>query len=286
MKYTIYFLPVISAIFLALNFIDYNIIEDSAEGLPSEKFDPSLLRLNSLDALEAHVDSIAFNKNIASGSLDYAIEAKEVISKRFYHKYATQDLNENWIASFAQKITGLYLSSKITADDILTKPYGYCGQQNAVLMELLQQKKHDTRVVYLPHHFVIQGNIEGAWQYFDSDFEPNIPKEHRSNESWLKNIDTLAKAYRKDTGWINETFGNPVSFSYGKINEVQGKNAQLFQAITKWLSKIAFLFPLLWFVYLKRKKLSFATFYTKQTARSWNHNFYRNERVGQRTQSH
>lgn len=260
-------LLVLSLVFFALNFVDYNIIEDKSAAVINEKFDPALSRLNSLSRLEAYVDSVTAAKNIFPGTLEYALAADEIVSQRFYHKYATQDLSENWIASIAQKITGLYLSSKITADDILTKSYGYCGQQNAVLMELVQKKGHDYRVVYLRRHFIFQSKIAGKWCYFDSDLEPDIPKRMRLDENWLKNKDLLALAYRKDTQWVNKTIGDPVLFKYGRINEVQGSYAQGFQLITKWLSKTAFLFPLICFVYLKRNKTRIvATIYSKQAA--------------------
>ncbi len=258
-------LPVLSLVFFVLNFLDYNIVEDRSAVAINEKFDPALSRLNSLSRLEAYVDSVTAAKNIFPGTLEYALAADDIVSQRFYHKYATQDLSENWIASIAQKITGLYLSSKITADDILTKPYGYCGQQNTVLMELLQKKGHDYRVIYLRGHFIIQSRIAGKWCYFDTDLEPDIPKSMRVDENWVKNKDLLALAYRKDTQWVNKIIGDPGVFKYGKINEVQGSNAQVFQLITKWLSKIAFLFPLICFVYLKRNKKNIvATLYSKQ----------------------
>lgn len=253
-KYFKIFLFLLSFLFLILNFVDYNINEDNSLKIPKERFDVSLVQLNNLSKLEKYIDSLTEANNIEKGSLDYAIAAKNVITYRFYHKYATQNLSENWIASFAQKITGLYLSSKITADDILTRPYGYCGQQNTVLMELFQKKNQDCRVIYLPKHFVIQTNINGEWYFFDANGEPELSKNVRSNLNWLKNKDNLAKAYNKDASWINSTFGDPVKFTYGKVNEVQGRNAQIFQSITKWLSKIAFIFPLLLYFYLNRKK--------------------------------
>lgn len=256
MNYARYFLLAVSVLFLGLNFVNYNIIEDNSVRTETDRFDSSLLVLNSLNKLEAYVDSVARSKNIALGSLDYAIEAKDLIALRFYHKYASQNLNENWIAAVSQKITGLYLSSKITADDILSRPYGYCGQQNTVLMELLQRKKLDCRVIYLPSHFVIQSKIDGAWQFFDSNGEPDFPKDRRADMNWLTNKDTLAAYYKKDLDWVKGTFGDPVVFKYGKVNEKQGVNAQLFQRITKWLSRIAFVFPLLGFVYLNRKTKS------------------------------
>ena len=253
-------LLVLSVVFFVLNFTDYNINEDSDPVVISEKFTPSLTRLNSLSKLVAYTDSLTTLKCIRSATLEYAIEAKNIVSERFYHKYATQNLNENWIASVSQKLTGLYLSSNITADDILKKPYGYCGQQNAVLMQLFERKNIPCRALYLPHHFVIQGNINGKWCYFDADGEPNILPQQRSSEKWLCCPDSLAIAYGKDLKWVNTNFGNPIQIRFGKINEVQGPRAQIFQKITGPLSKIAFLFPLFWFVHLTRKnKKSVAT---------------------------
>lgn len=246
-------LLVLSVLFFALNFIDYNINEVSRPAAIHEKFDPSLTRLNSLNKLSNYVDSCCAAKQIAQGTLEYAIEAKNIVSKRFYHKYATQNLKENWMASVAQKITGLYLSSRIVADDILTQQYGYCGQQSAVLMELLEKKGLQCRAVYLPHHFAMQCYINNKWCFFDPDMEPDILPEQRCNNKWLHNDDSLAIAYRTDTNTINQRFGHPIQIRYGKINEVQGPNAQIFQLITKPLSKIAFIFPLLCYVYLSRK---------------------------------
>ncbi|MEI9954934.1 MAG: hypothetical protein WDM90_01145 [Ferruginibacter sp.] len=284
-KRLLFLTVVLSVLFFTLNFLPYNINEYNGKVAINEKFDSSLVRLNSLNKLEQYTDSLALAKHIAIGTMDYALIANEVISQRFYHKYAAQNLNENWIASLAQRITGLYLSSKITADDILTRPYGYCGQINTVLMELLERKKLNCRVVYLPHHFVIESYINGRWNYFDADMKPNILPQKRSDENFLKNKDSLAYAYNTDIASIEFTFGNPVTFKYGKVNETQGRNAQIFQAITKVLSKIAFLFPiLLCYVYLRKK--SIATNNTQQTATYQHNHLYGNERTGSRTQRH
>jgi hypothetical protein len=256
MKYLL--IPV--AIFLfSLNFLNYNIVENNNDNIVRKKYDPSLIRLNSLDKLEAYTDSIALAKNILPGSLEYAIEAEDVVGRRFFHKYATQDLNENFIASIAQKASGYYLSSKITADDILTKPYGYCGQQNTVLMELLLRKKHNYRVVYFPHHFAIESFINGHWYYFDANIEHHILPHQRVDEKLLNNEDSFALAYGRSVAGVEQSVGRSVEYTLGKTNEVQGANAQLFQSVTKVFSKIAFIFPLFLFVYLtvssKNKKV-------------------------------
>ena len=244
----------LSVIFLLLNFPDYNINEPSGTPVIHEKFDPSLTRLNTLNKLDAYADSITALKNIRPGTLDYVIELKNIVSYRFYHKYAAQSLRENWIAAASQKITGLYLSSKIQSDDILTRPYGYCGQQNVVLKDLFEMHGIRGRVLYFPEHFVLQAYVEGKWCFFDADGEPDIKPYQRGNITWLMNPDSLAIAYHKDRAWAVETFGDPVYYRIGRLDEIRGPRAQLFQDITKVLSRIAFLFPLLLYVYLRLKQ--------------------------------
>lgn len=247
-------LPVIAVLLLVPNFIRYNIVEDHSKVTIHEKFDPSLSRLNSLALLSTYADSVTRFKNLTPGTLDYVIEMKNIVSYRFYHKYATQSLNENWIASAAQKITGLYLSSKIQSNDILTRAYGYCGQQNIVLKDLLEMHGIQGRVLYFPNHFVLQALVNGQWCFFDADGEPNLKPSQRYNKAWLASPDSLAIAYNKDTGWVNRTFGNPIQYRVARLDEIRGPRAQLFQDITKLLSRTAFLFPLLLYVYLKLKQ--------------------------------
>lgn len=244
----------LSLIFLVLNFTGYNINEPAGTPFIHEKFDASLTRLNTLDLLSAYADSAAASKHLTPGTLDYVIEMKNIVSYRFYHKYATQNLNENWLASVAQKITGLYLSSKIQSNDILTRPYGYCGQQNVVLKDLLEMHGIQGRVLYFPRHFVLQAFVEGNWCFFDADGEPDIKPYQRCSKAWLMNPDSLAIAYNKDTAWVAATFGKPIHYRIGRLDEIRGPRAQLFQDITKILSRTAFLFPLLLYVYLKLKQ--------------------------------
>lgn len=247
----------ISILFFSLNFINYNINEKHSKIVIKEKFDPQLKRLNTLDKLVNYVDSSCEVKRISQGTLAYAIEAKNIVSLRFYHKYSAFNLNENWIAAVLEKCSWMYFSSRVRADDILMKPYGFCSQQAAVLIELLQSKNLDCRAVLLPHHYVMQCYVEGKWNYFDPNIEPEIFPGQRSNEKWLFSHDSLAIAYRKrytaDSNFINKTFGKPIKIEYGETNAVLARNTQIFQKITKPLSKIAFLFPLVLVLVLQRK---------------------------------
>lgn len=269
MKLLLFSLFPLSVIFLLLNFTDYNINEVPGTPVIQEKFDPSLCRLNSLALLNEYVDSVVTAKKISRGSLEYAEEATNIVSKRFYHKYASQNFQENWIAAVSQKITGLYLSSKIKPDDILTRPYGYCGQQNTVLNDLLELNGISCRVIYFPRHFALQAYLNGKWCFFDADGEPNVTLAQCSSEKWLMNPDSLAIAYKRDLMWVTTTFGKPVQYRIERLNEIRGPKAQFFQDITTVLSRIACLFPLFLYVYLVRKQKKekqIVYFYKKQAA--------------------
>jgi hypothetical protein len=243
------------AIFLfSLNFVSYNINESSKGSFVKSNYNASLVRLNSMSALEAYTDSMATVKNIPQGSLQYAIMAESIVSQRFYHKYATQDLKEDFLASVAQKITGLSLSSKISVNDILTRPYGYCCQQNSVLMELLLLKKLNYRVVCLPRHFAIESFINGQWYYFDADIEHHMLPQQRVHENLLSHPDSFALAYQKTVKNMTALIGNTANYQLGNINEPAGKNAKLFQTVTKFLSRTLFLVPLIVFIFITAKQ--------------------------------
>ncbi len=269
----------LSVVFLSLNFIDYNINEDKQNIKIHEKFDPSLIRLNSLSKLEQYTDSLASVQKIVPGTLDYALLANEVVSQRFYHNYATQSLSDNWIAAITEKLTGYCLATNFTSDDILKKSYGYCVQVNTVLIELLKLKGYDYKIIAFPHHFTFVSNIEAKWYFFDPDQEPGVSLQSRGNKNWLNNIDSLYIAYKKDKKEMDERFGNPVKYNVSKLNYAIAPRAKVFQAATKILSKIAFLFPLVCFVSLKRKKL-IATKNSEQAAQRRHHHLYSNERAG------
>ena len=274
---------ILSGLFLIPNFIDYNINEDNTKIAIHEKFDPSLTRLNSLSKLELYTDSLASIKNILPGTLDYAVLANEVVSQRLYHKYATQSISDNWIAAVAEKLTGDCLATNFTADDILKKPYGYCVQVNTVLIELLKLKNYDYKIVSFPHHFTFMSHIQNKWYFFDPDQEPEISTQNRSNEKWLGNIDSLIPAYKKGRKEMELRFGNPVTYNLSELNYAIAPKAKIFQSVTNILSRIVFLFPMLWYVYLSRKrKQTIATNNQQQTTHRWYYNFYRNERSGRR----
>ena len=257
-------LLVLSLIFFVLNFINYNINYNYPKWNIKEAFDPALGRLNTLEKLTGYVDSACAIQNIKQGSLEYATEANNIVQNRFYHGYSTFGLNENWIAVILEKCSWIYFSSRVKPDDILEKPYAFCSQQATVLMELLQSKNLDCRPVKWPDHFTIQCRIDGKWNYFDPNLEPNILPEQRSNEKWLVNHDSLTVAYKKviaikeqygnKNKFIDSAFGKPIIPVYGEINAVQAPYTRLFQRISRPLCKIAFIFPLLLFVYVKGKR--------------------------------
>ena len=257
-------LLVLSVTFFVFNFIDYDLDKVYSKVYIHEAYDPTLIRLNTFKKFTYYVDSVSANRNIKQGSLEYAIEANNIVQNRFYHGYSTLNMKENWIAVVLEKIGPIFFSSRVKPDDILKKSYGLCSQQSIILMELLQSKGLDCRPVKFPDHFTVQCKIDGKWNYFDPNLEPEVLPEQRSNQKWLVNSDSLSMAYKREiafkekynnrTNLIDSTFGKPIVPRYGEINAVQAKYTRLFQTISKPLSKIAFIFPLLLFFYINRNK--------------------------------
>ncbi|MBS1509444.1 MAG: hypothetical protein JST86_01285 [Bacteroidetes bacterium] len=273
----------VSLLLLIPNFIHRNITEAPPPAVIHEKYDPSLGRLQSLRSLETYTDSLALLKKIIPGTLDYAILAKEVVAQRFYHRYATKDLSSNWIAAVSEKLTGLCLSTSFTADDILKKPYGYCVQVNTVLIELLKLKHYDYKIVAFPHHFAVMSKINDNWYFFDPDQEPEITAKNRSNPLWIQSIDSINKSYKKDPVELAGRFGSPVKYSLSSLNAPIAPNAKLFQSVTNILSKTVFLLPILWAVYLGRKrKKQLATVNIQQTTAQHHNDLYGDERFSSR----
>ena len=241
------------AVVLALpNFFTIDINEQLAYN-HAERFSPVLGSINSIDKLEKYVDNEAAIKKIDIHTPEYALLLSYFISCRFYHGFSHWKMNENWIASAGEKITGIGLSCKVQPDAILKHPDAACSQQALVMMEILKRKKIDYRKVGFPHHYAIEINAGGNWYYFDPNMEPNMNLTQRLHESWKGNNDSLKKYY--DTTWhhnLSFQFGHGQQASFGPVNEVPAQRLRLFQSSTAVLSKILWCFPLL-FLFARRR---------------------------------
>jgi hypothetical protein len=246
-----YYWLLLSVIFLVPNFMN----RDINEFLPYnklEKFDKSLVSLNSISKLEKFTDSIASNRQIKTGSLAYAVMVDSIVSNRFYHGFSHFTLKDNWIAAVGERLTGIGLSAKVDLEDIMKHENAACSQQSMVMMELVHRKGLNYRKVGWPHHYTLETEIDGNWYFFDPNMEPTLTNEQRMEKSWKKQADSIKRYY--DTSMhknLSYPFGvKGIVASIGPINETPARNVRLFQHLTRVLSKTLWLVPLLIFLFL------------------------------------
>jgi len=245
----------LAVLFAVPNFINTDINERFSYN-NIERFHPVLSSINSIDKLEKYVDDIAASKHIDFKTPEYTLLLTYIISCRFYHGFSHWNLNENWIASIGEKVTGIGLSCKVQPDMIMLHPYAACSQQALVMMEILRRKKIAYRKVGFPHHYALEVNNNGSWYYFDPNMEPNMNLKQRLHENWKESNDSLKKFYdasiHKDLAY---QFGNGIKSEFGPVNEIPARRLNLFQNITGILSKTLWCFPLLiLFVKIRREK--------------------------------
>jgi hypothetical protein len=247
-------LILLSAILLVPNFID----RDINEVLPydhKEMYDPGLSYINNIDKLEKHIDSVATASSVPVQSVEYVTTIANAISSRFYHGFSHFTLKENWIAAVSEKVVGYGLASKVKPGDIMQHDCAACSQQAMVMMEILKRKGLNYRSVGFPHHFALEVSIDNKWYYFDPNMEPHISNDQRLESYWGQKADSLKQYYDtsrfKDLDW---KFGKNMQVTHGSVNQKFAGNVKIFQGVTKWLSKILWIFPLLLLFYKRRSR--------------------------------
>ena len=238
---------------MSLNFINTDINETLAYD-HKEQFDPRLSYLNSIDKLEAYIDSNEAKDHFSPGSVDYVVTISYAIRERFYHGFSHFSMQENWIAALSEKVFGYGLASKVKPDDIMQHPYAACSQQSMVMMSILRRKNISYRSVGFPHHFALEVLVNGKWYYFDPNMEPNMTNNDRLEANWKCCADNLKKFYDtarfKDLDW---KFGKGLTVTNGKINDIPASHAKIFQSVTAFVSHILWCIPLLFVLYRSRR---------------------------------
>lgn len=218
-----------------------------------EIFDPSLSRINSVQKLINYTDSISQNK-YAHNSLQYAMVISDVIEQRFYHGFSVYSLHKNWIAAVTQRLLGHDVANPVNPEDILKYPYAGCSQQAIVLTAVMKENHVPYRSLGFPHHYTTELKFNNSWYYFDTDMEPDMTIEDRDLKNWKHDGDSLKKFYHKNVAAAEYGFGNSQKAIVGKINASPAPNASLFQTTTQYLSKLLWLFPLIFVAYPRKKK--------------------------------
>jgi hypothetical protein len=245
----------------------------------AEDFDPALSRLDNLDKLTAHCDSIyELRKNspdYTPAQKEYPQVVSEVVRKRFYHGLSSYGFGDNYLAYVVNpRSMGMYLDAPVEADDILKFSYGICSQQAVTAMELLKRKGYTTRKVgfydkSISGHFCYEANYNGSWHFFDIDLEPDMAVLNKYDRPGIEFLvahpDVLKQAYsRMSPEKVMALF--PTYF-YGKPDEAIAGNATIFQRTTKILSYTLWILFLFAYILVHRKYLLLS-----------NHRYVRNRR--------
>lgn len=218
-----------------------------------ELFDPSLSIINSVQRLIDYADSVANKRQLKTGTLQYAELVSSIIRRRFYHGFSNYTLKQNWIAATAQYFFGRGLASPVNPDEILQYPYAGCSQQAIVLMEAMKRKSVSYRYVGFPHHYATELFFNRSWYFFDPDMEPSIPESARIETNWKASTDSLKKYYTsEDSKFLDWGFGKSLKVKAGDTNAAPAPRAYFFQLVTKYLSRILWLFPVIFFYQKKR----------------------------------
>lgn len=246
------FLISLSILLLLPNFFNITLEKEPVYN-KVELFDPSLSKINSIQKLIDYADSVSQNK-YARNSLEYALVISDVMEKRFYHGFSNYSLKQNWIAALTQYFLGHDVDNPVIAEDVLKYPYAGCSQQAIVLAEIMKREKVNYRSLGFPHHYATELEFNNSWYFFDTNMEPEISPEERNVTNWKHASDSLKKFYRKNFAAIEYGFGDSQKPEVGKINAAPAPRAALFQTITKYLSKLLWILPLLFLIYPRKRK--------------------------------
>jgi hypothetical protein len=163
----------------------------------SEKYDPVLAYLTSVDHATRWLDSTAAVRGIRPFSRAYVDLTDSLIRVRFVHGYSYYGLSDDYVSYLLGRLVWSDLSAIVQPDDILKSNHAACSQQAIVFMAILRQKGYRTRKIGLKGHFCTGVFYEGNWHFYDPNKEPKFSKNQPvpSTPELLANKALLYNAY-------------------------------------------------------------------------------------------
>jgi hypothetical protein len=216
--------------------------EDHSKNLghPWEEFDTSYYaKFQSInDIIQA---SDLHFKDQTKNTLAYFNYVAEIVRKRFYHGYSHYAASDNIFAWLSGTLVWNHLSAIVIPDDIMKHPMAACSQQAIVMMEIFKRKGIDFRKVGFPGHYTVEGKINGTWQYFDTNLEPNFNNNRESLQLLLNTnrFDSVYSIPEKNIENFHTAVSNP---KYGVPNENPSPYAILFHKACYFLQSGGFIF--------------------------------------------
>jgi hypothetical protein len=276
MKRLLYLFQIILIGFIAISLV-FTLLQLTGDSNPLSKFDykrpansrvedydPSLIRLNSLDKLERYCDSLSLNVAYTAKTGEFEKRYSDIVSsvvrRRFYHGYSYYGFSNNYLSVLFSKLTNPGYKAIVIPDDILDYPFAACSQQSIVMMEVLKAKGFKTRKISFNGkksggHFCFEIFYNQSWHFYDPNMEPDVAvlnKYDRPDIAYLSNHpDILTAAYKQyPQEEVLDIFPN---YTYGKVNIFPAPRAIVFQKVTKFLSYTIWLFFLISFLLIRRK---------------------------------
>lgn len=230
---------------------------------PVEEYNPSLIRLNSMDKVIAYCDSV-YLANYPNRT--YPGIVSEVIRNKFYHGYSYYDAGTDPFGVVLEPIVRNGATAVVIPDDIVKYPHAACSQQSIVGMEIFKRKGYDVRTVGMfdtvnqVGHFTYEVYYDNSWHFFDTNQEPDadiLKKYNRPSVAFLANHpDIVGTAYRKQSDPL--MFERLIkSYKLGPMNNFPAPQAYFFQRVTIFLSNFGWLLSgcaLLFFHWYTRRK--------------------------------
>lgn len=216
--------------------------EDHSKNLghPWEEFDTSYFaKFQSVNDIIQASDLHFKDQN--KKTLTYFNYVAEIVRKRFYHGYSHYTASDNIFAWLSGTLVWNHLSAIVIPDDIMKHPMAACSQQAIVMMEVFKRKKIDYRKVGFPGHYTVEGKIDGKWQYFDTNLEPDFNNNRESLQQLLNSnrFDSVYSIAEKNIKNFHAAVSNP---KYGFPNENPSPNAILFHKACYFLQSGIFIF--------------------------------------------
>lgn len=224
--------------------------EDHSKNLghPWEEFDTSYFA--KYQSINDIIQASDFKfKDQKKDNLAYFNYVAEVVRKRFYHGYSYYSAADNIFAYLSGAFIWDHLSAIVIPDDIMKHPMAACSQQAIVMMEIFKRKGLDYRKVGFPGHYTVEGKIDGQWQYFDTNLEPDFKNKRESLQLLLttNRFDSVYSIPEKSIADFHEAVSDP---KYGKVNEDPAPVATLFHKTCFVLQSWSFIFCSVLFAFL------------------------------------
>ncbi len=257
MKKLIFILFVFFTVSKILTLFEEQIYDRSLIATPiEEEYDESLSHLNSIDNIHLFLGKEVYD------SSDYVFSLDSLLRHRFYHRCSYYTPGTNLPAYLAGTFLWEHFKAVVIPDEILKFPCAQCSQIAIVFQSVLLQKGFKVRIVKLRNHYCTEVFHDGAWHFYDPDFEPIISKstaipsvqELMANPEMLNQLYNLSKGHKVHLHGVHYHF-DPEYLDIEEPNKIAASNMRLLHAVSLFLVHYGWLvFGGIWLIWKMKSR--------------------------------